>query len=169
MRTRRCTIALATGLVALWLAPAAAADPAPSGPRVQGVGSGIFLVPPFVGDRVTIAVDAFGSPSVGTMGTARGRFEVAHFDKTGGEFARFAGKVTCLAVHGSTAFITGEIERGHGPDVIGDPVGQAFSITLADHGRADLAGLAPPSRLAAGCSPVPLDTVIDQGDYTVTS
>jgi hypothetical protein len=59
--------------------------------------------------------------------------------------------------------MTGRIDRGHAPDVVGDPRGQILPITIFDRGSQDLAGLAPPSQV------VPLDTVIDDGDFTVTS
>jgi hypothetical protein len=65
--------------------------------------------------------------------------------------------------------MTGRIDRGHAPDVVGDPRGQILPITIFDRGSQDLAGLAPPSQVVAPCSPVPLDTVIDDGDFTVTS
>ena len=122
---------------------------------VGGTGSGLLLLPPFTGDRVTIVVDA------------PGRFDVTHFDKLGQEFARLAGTITCVEVRGTTAFMTGTIDRGHAPDVVGDPRGQILPITIADHGSSDLAGLAPPSSLTPPCAPVALNTVIDDGNFSV--
>ena len=143
-------------LVFLFVSPANPAGGA-SGAGVGGSGSGVLVLPPFTGDRVTIVLEPAG------------RFEVTHFDRIGQEFARLAGPITCLEVRGSTAFLTGTIDRGHAPDVVGDPRGQILPITIADHGPTDLAGLAPPSPLTLPCSPVPLDTVIDQGGFTVSS
>jgi hypothetical protein len=139
-------------LVFVWADPAAGT----SGQGVAGTGSGVLLLPPFTGDRVTIVLDA------------QGRFDVTHLDKAGQEFARLAGAVTCLEVKGSTAFMTGTIDGGHAPDVVGDPRGQILPITIADRGSNDLAGLAPPSPLTPPCAPVPLDTIIDEGGFTVS-
>ena len=143
-------------LATVMLAPAAhgSAGDAPGG-VVTGHGAGVLLLPPFTGDRVILDLEA------------PGRFDITHLDKAGEEFARLAGSITCVAVHGTTAFVSGVVEEGHTPDVVGDPVGQKFAITIADHGANDLIGVAPPSAVGLPCSPVPLDTVIDEGGFTV--
>ena len=144
-------------LMCLGLVLAVSTAPAAAGSGgVAGTGSGVLFLPPFTGDRVTIAID---DP---------GRFDVTHVDKLGQEFARLAGTITCVEVRGTTAFITGRIDRGHAPDMVGDPRGQILAITIADNGLSDLAGLAPPSPVTPPCAPVPLDTVIDHGDFTVS-
>jgi hypothetical protein len=126
-----------------------------SGGRVSGTGSGVFLLPPFSGDRVTIVIE----PS--------GRFDVTHLDKLGREFDRLGGVITCVEVWGTTAFMTGTIDRGHGPELAGDLRGKILPITIADNGSSDLAGIAPPSEMTPPCAPVPLNTVIDNGNFTV--
>jgi hypothetical protein len=120
---------------------------------VTGAGSGVFVPPPFTGDRVAIVLQA------------PGRFDVTHFDREGGEILHVKGKVTCSEVHGATAFVTGEIESGFA--LFGDPKGQTLAITIHDQGSTDLVGLAPPSRVLPPCAPIPLNTVIDQGDFRV--
>jgi hypothetical protein len=121
---------------------------------VTGDGSGIFVPPPFTGDRVAIVLQA------------PGRFEVTHYDRAGEEILHVKGQVTCHDVRGSTAFVTGEIESGFA--LFGDPKGQTLAITIHDQGSTDLVGLAPPSRMMPPCAPIPLDTVIDQGDFRIT-
>jgi hypothetical protein len=128
--------------------------PAPGG-RVSGTGSGVLLLPPFSGDRVTIVIE----PS--------GRFDVTHVDKLGREFDRLAGMITCVEVRDTTAFMTGTIDRGRGPELAGDLRGKILPITIADHGSSDLAGLAPPSEMTPPCAPVPMSMVIDDGNFTV--
>ena len=111
-----------------------AAAPAPvsaGGAGVGGAGAGVMFGPPFTGDRLTIVLDV------------PGRFDVTHFDKFGKEFAHLFGAVTCVEVRGTTAFMTGTIEGGHAPEIVGDPRGKTFPITIADHGTSDLAGVAP--------------------------
>lgn len=122
---------------------------------VTGEGSGIFVPPPFTGDRVAIVLQA------------PGRFDVTHYDRAGEEILHVKGKVTCHDVRGSTAFVTGEIESGFTP--FGDPKGQTFAITIQDQGSTDLVGLAPPSRLMPPCAPIPPNTVIDEGDFRVAA
>jgi hypothetical protein len=120
---------------------------------VTGAGSGIFVLPPFTGDRVAIVLEA------------PGRFDVTHYDRNGGEILHVKGKVTCHDVHGTTAFVTGEIESGFA--LFGDPKGQTLAVTIHDQGSTDLAGLAPPSRMMPPCAAIPPNTVIDQGDFRV--
>lgn len=128
---------------------------AASGGSVTGTGDGVLFLPPFTGDRVTIVIEASG------------RFEVAHYDKLGQEFARLGGTITCVDVRGTAAFMTGTIDRGHAPEVVGDPRGMTFPITVVD-GSSDMIGLAPPTELTPPCTPVPLNTLIDKGNFTVS-
>ena len=147
--------------VALLLAAASAVTAggpvaAAPGKAVTGAGGGVLFLPPFTGDRVTIVIEASG------------RFEVAHYDKLGQEFARLGGTITCVNVRGTTAFMTGTVDRGHAPEVVGDPRGMTFPITVADGTSFDMVGLAPPSQFTPPCSPVPLNTLIDEGNFTVS-
>lgn len=128
----------------------------PSGAATGGVtgdGSGVFVPPPFTGDRVAIILQA------------PGRFDVTHFDREGGEILHVKGKVTCYEVQGATAFVTGQIDAGFA--LLGDPKGHTLAMTIYDQGSNDLAGLAPPSRSMPPCAPIPPNTVIDQGDFRV--
>jgi len=143
------------GLALVAVVPSLVLGP-PSGAATGGVsgdGSGIFVPPPFTGDRVAIVLQA------------PGRFEVTHFGRDGREVLHVKGKVTCYEVHGATGFVTGEIEEGFA--VFADPKGQTLAITIQDQGSTDLVGLAPPSKALPRCAPVPLDTVIDRGDFRV--
>ena len=126
----------------------------------RGQGSGIYLHPPFTGDRVAIALDASGSG---------GRFEVVHFDKFGEVFARLSGTVDCVAVDGRTAFTTGTITAGFAPEIVGDVTGKSFAITVLDNGDSpDLAGVSYPLDGIPPCSAWPLNVVMDQGTYTTS-
>lgn len=120
---------------------------------VTGAGSGVFVPPPFTGDRVAIVLEA------------PGRFDVTHYGRDGDEILHVKGKVSCHEVRAATAFVTGEIESGFA--LFGDPKGQTLAITIHDQGSTDLVGLAPPSRVLPPCAPIPLNTVIDQGDFRV--
>lgn len=146
-------------LVLSGLPPAAASSPG----QVSGQGSGIYLHPPFTGDRVAITMET----PAGTSGT--GRFDVIHFDKLGDVFAHLTGAVTCVSVSGNRAFTTGTITSGHAPDAVGDVVGKAFAITLVDHGAKDLAGVSYPLDEIPPCTLWPLNMMIDDGGYTVRS
>jgi hypothetical protein len=153
---RRCILHAAIAVLAV--APLAHVGPAAgatSGGAVTGQGSGVLLLPPFTGDRVVLVLEA------------PGRFDITHLDKAGDEFAHLTGTIDCVEVHGTTAFVSGVVDGGFAPELAGDPAGQHFAITVADHGVRDLIGVAPPSRVAVPCSPVPLDTVIDEGGFTV--
>jgi hypothetical protein len=155
-RTRLLAMVV-TGLVmaALPLAAAAAA----SSSAVGGQGSGVYLYPPFTGDRVDVTVEASG---VG------GRFDVTHFDKFGKVFAHLSGTVDCVSIQGQSVFTTGTITAGHAPEVVGDVAGKAFAITFVDNGERDLAGVSYPMEDIPACSFWPLNMVIDRGDYTAS-
>jgi hypothetical protein len=136
--------------------PAAAAAP---NPQVRGQGSGVYLHPPFTGDRVDIALDAQG---------ASGRFEVTHVDKFGKVFDHLLGVVTCVSVSGATAFTSGTITAAEAPELAGDLVGKSLAITIVDDGNGDLVGLSFPLDQMSPCSPWPLNMVIDRGSYTIS-
>jgi hypothetical protein len=52
---------------------------------------------------------------------------------------------------------------------VGNVVGKAFAITIVDSGNADLAGVSYPLDEIPPCSPWPLNMVMDQGVYTVST
>jgi hypothetical protein len=127
-------------------------------PRARGHGSGIYLHPPFTGDRVSIDLDASGSG---------GHFDVVHYDKSGNVFSRLSGTVNCVAVNGRTAVTTGTVTAGHAPEIAGDPTGKSFAITIADNdGAPDALGVSYPLEQIPPCSAWPLNMVMDRGSYT---
>jgi hypothetical protein len=132
---------------------------AASPPQVRGQGSGIYLYPPFTGDRVEIALES-SSPS--------GRFAVTHFDKLGNVFDRLSGTVTCVSTTGNTASTTGTITAATPIPAIGDVSGKAFAITVVDNGDKDLVGLSYPLDEIPPCTSWPVNTVIDRGGYTTS-
>jgi hypothetical protein len=127
-------------------------------PAVEGHGSGIYVHPPFTGDRVSVEVEASGSG---------GRFDVIHYDKLGNVFAHLSGTLDCVAVDGRQAFTTGTITAGFAPEVVGNVDGKAFAITILDNGDADVVGVSYPLDQIPACSPWPLNTAIDRGSYTI--
>jgi hypothetical protein len=145
----------ALGSVLAGVPSAVAASP----PKVQGEGSGIYLLPPFTGDRVAIALDASGMS---------GHFAVTHFDKLGNVFDHLSGTVTCVSTIGNTAFTTGTITAGGPVPVIGDIRGKGFAITIVDNGDHDLVGVSYPLDEISPCSSWPLNMVIDRGGYTAS-
>ena len=136
--------------------PAAVASPTP---QVRGQGSGVYLHPPFTGDRVDIALDAQGGG---------GRFEVTHVDKFGKVFDHLLGVVTCVSVKGTSAFTSGTITAAEAPELAGDLVGKSLAITIVDDANGDLVGLSFPLDQISPCSPWPLNMVIDRGSYTIS-
>jgi len=146
----------ALGSILAGLSSAAAAAP----PQVKGHGSGIYLTPPFVGDRIDITVEA----------DARGgHFDVIHFDKLGHMFGRLSGPVTCLSVKGTSAFTSGVITAIQAPKVVGEVVGRALAITIVDDEAVPLVGVSFPLDGIPRCSPWPLNMLIDRGGYTISS
>lgn len=134
--------------------------PAGSAPRAHGQGSGIYLHPPFTGDRVSIELDASGSG---------GHFDIVHYDKFGNVFSELSGTVNCVAVNGRTAVTTGIITAGHAPEIAGDPRGKSFAITVVDNdGIPDAAGVSYPLGRIPPCSAWPLNMVMDRGSYTIS-
>jgi hypothetical protein len=133
---------------------AAASEP----PAVRGHGSGIYVHPPFTGDRVSVDLEVFGSG---------GRFDVIHYDKLGNVFAHLSGILDCVTVSGRQAFTTGTITGGFAPEVVGNVAGKAFAITVFDNGDADVVGVSYPLEQIPACSPWPLNTAIDRGSYTI--
>lgn len=144
---------LGSGLAGI---PGASAAPTP---QVRGEGSGIYLAPPFTGDRVEIALESSG---------ATGRFAVTHFDKLGNVFDRLSGTITCVATNGNMASTTGIITAATPIPVIGDVTGKAFAITVIDNGDRDLVGISYPLDEIAPCTAWPVNTVIDRGGYTAS-
>lgn len=127
-------------------------------PRAQGRGSGIFLYPPFTGDRVDVDLDASGSG---------GHFNVVHYDRFGKVFAKVSGTVDCVAVNGRMAATTGKIQAGFSPS--GDPKGKSFAITVFDNdGGPDALGVSFPLPHLPACTTWPLNMVMDRGDYTIS-
>jgi hypothetical protein len=144
------------GFLPAGLSSAAAAAP----PQVKGEGSGIYLAPPFAGDRIDITLEAGGGS---------GHFDVIHHDKLGNTFGRLSGLVTCLSLRGKSAFTSGIITAGQGPKVVGELVGKALAITIVDDGAVHLAGVSFPLDRIPPCSPWPLNMLIDRGGYTISS
>jgi len=127
-------------------------------PRAHGRGSGIFLHPPFTGDRVDVDLDASGSG---------GRFAIVHYDRSGKVFAQVSGTVNCVAVNGRMAVTTGKITAGFSP--VGDPRGKSFAITVLDNdGGPDALGVSFPLPQMPACMAWPLNMVMDRGDYTIS-
>lgn len=146
------TVVLASTLV-FTTTPAGAGSP-----RAHGRGSGIFLYPPFTGDRVDVDLDASGSG---------GHFDVVHYDRFGKVFAKVSGTVDCVEVNGRMAVTTGKIEAGFSPS--GDPKGKSFAITVLDNeGRPDALGVSFPLPQLPPCTAWPLNMVMDRGDYTIS-
>ena len=133
--------------------------PGGSAPRAHGQGSGIYLHPPFTGDRVSIELDASGSG---------GHFDIVHYDKFGKVFSELGGTVNCVAVNGRTAVTTGTITAGHAPEIAGDPKGKSFAITIVDNdGAPDTLGVSFPLKEIPPCSAWPLNMVMDRGSYKI--
>ena len=133
--------------------------PGGSAPRAHGQGSGIYLHPPFTGDRVSIELDASGSG---------GHFDIVHYDKFGKVFSELSGTVNCVAVNGRTAVTTGTITAGHAPEIAGDPRGKSFAITIVDNdGAPDTLGVSFPLKEIPPCSAWPLNMVMDRGSYKI--
>lgn len=133
--------------------------PGASAPRAHGHGSGIYLHPPFTGDRVSIELDASGSG---------GHFDIVHYDKFGKVFSELGGTVNCVAVNGRTAVTTGTITAGHAPEIAGDPKGKSFAITIVDNdGAPDTLGVSFPLKEIPPCSAWPLNMVMDRGSYKI--
>ena len=154
MKLARMTTA-ATLLLGITFGGVAAAS---SVATAQGHGSGVYFHPPFTGDRVAIDLHASGS---------QGHFDVVHYDKFGKVFAHLTGTLNCVTVNGHQAFTTGTITAGFAPEFAGNVVGKAFAITILDNGDADAAGVSYPLEAIPACSPWPLNTVMDQGSYTI--
>ena len=146
-------VALGSGLTGT--PPADAASP----PQVKGQGSGIYVHPPFTGDRVDITLDSSGTS---------GRFALTHFDKLGNVFDRLSGTITCVATTGNIASTTGTITAATPIPVIGDVSGKAIAITIVDNGDNDLVGLSYPLDQIPPCASWPVNTVIDRGGYTAS-
>jgi hypothetical protein len=133
--------------------------PGSSAPRAHGHGSGIYLHPPFTGDRVSIELDASGSG---------GHFDIVHYDKFEKVFSELSGTVNCVAVSGRTAVTTGTITAGHAPEIAGDPKGKSFAITVVDNdGAPDTLGVSFPLEEIPPCSAWPLNMVMDRGSYKI--
>ena len=133
--------------------------PGGSAPRARGHGSGIYLHPPFTGDRVSIELDASGSG---------GHFAIVHYDKFGKVFSELSGTVNCVAVNGRTAVTTGTITAGHAPEIAGDPRGRSFAITIVDNDSVpDAVGVSYPLEQIPSCSAWPLNMVMDRGSYKI--
>lgn len=131
-----------------------------SAPRAHGQGSGIYLHPPFTGDRVSLELDASGSG---------GRFDIVHYDKFGKVFSVLSGTVNCVAVNGRTAVTTGIVTAGHAPEIAGDPRGKSFAITIVDNeGVPDAIGVSFPIKEIPPCSAWPLNMVMDRGSYSIS-
>lgn len=145
----------ALGCLLAGLPSAAAASP----PQVRGQGSGVYLHPPFTGDRVDIVLEAHGGS---------GHFDVTHFDKFGKVFDHLSGLVTCLSVKGTSAFTSGTITSAQAPELAGDLVGKSLAITIVDDGNGDFVGISLPLDRMQPCSPWPLNMVIDRGGYTIS-
>jgi hypothetical protein len=127
--------------------------------RAHGHGSGIYLHPPFTGDRVSIELDASGSG---------GHFDIVHYDKFGNVFSELSGTVNCVGVNGRTAVTTGTITAGHAPEIAGDPRGRSFAITIVDNDVApDALGVSFPLEGIPPCSAWPLNMVMDRGSYRI--
>jgi hypothetical protein len=130
-----------------------------SAPRAHGTGSGIYLHPPFTGDRVDIELDASGSG---------GHFDIVHYDKFGSVFSKLSGTVKCVAVNGRTAVTTGIITAGHAPEIAGDPRGKSFAITVVDSdGVPDTIGVSYPIENIPPCAAWPINMVMDRGGYKI--
>jgi hypothetical protein len=153
-------LASAVGATAITDAGALQAHgPGGSPPRAHGQGSGIYLHPPFTGDRVSIELDASGSG---------GHFDIVHYDKFGKVFSELSGTVHCVAVNGRTAVTTGTITAGHAPEIAGDPRGKSFAITIVDNdGVPDAIGVSFPIKDIPPCSAWPLNMVMDRGGYKI--
>ena len=138
---------------------AQAHGPGGSAPRAHGQGSGIYLYPPFTGDRVDIELDASGSG---------GHFDIVHYDKFGNVFSKLSGTVKCVAVNGRTAVTTGTITAGHAPEIAGDPRGKTFAITVMDNdGVPDTIGVSFPIKEIPPCAAWPINMVMDRGGYKI--
>jgi hypothetical protein len=160
---RRFKSGLGAGLLALAaLGPSLTGVPPAVGtpsPHVSGQGSGIYIHPPFTGDRVEVALESSGTS---------GSFTVTHFDKLGNVFDRLSGTITCVSTMGNMASTTGTITAATPIPVIGDVSGKAFAITVVDNGDRDLVGVSYPLDEIAPCTSWPVNTVIDRGGYTAS-
>jgi hypothetical protein len=138
---------------------AGAHGPGGSAPRAHGQGSGIYLHPPFTGDRVSIDLDASGS---------EGHFDIVHYDKFGNVFSKLSGMLNCVTVNGRTAVTTGTITAGHDPEIAGDPKGKSFAITIVDNDAGpDVIGVSFPLKEIPPCTAWPINMVMDRGGYTI--
>lgn len=158
----KLTHLIATAATGLLLAGAVGFTSGPAGAaasRAHGKGSGIYLHPPFTGDRVDIDIDASGSG---------GRFAVVHYDKFGNVFSQLSGTVNCVAVSGRMAATTGTVTEGHAPELAGDVRGRTFAITIVDNdGAPDALGVSFPLNEIPPCAAWPLNMLMDRGSYTI--
>jgi hypothetical protein len=126
------------GAAVAWLVfSVGATGAAPTGASVTGSGKGPFPIAPETG-TVQFEVSAHALAD----GSAEGRFHGVRHLASGGIEAHFEGDVTCLEVHGNTAFITGVATSGK---VTGQPdfvaAGQKVAVTIIDNGKNDLFAL----------------------------
>jgi hypothetical protein len=141
------------GSVSFATTPAGAAAPG-----AHGKGSGVYLHPPFTGDRVSLDLDASASG---------GHFAIVHYDKLGKIFSELSGTVDCVAVNGRTAVTTGTITKGHAPELAGDVRGKAYAITIVDNDGPDAVGVSYPLDQIQPCSAWPINMVMDRGSYSI--
>jgi len=164
MRKLRLFAALA--LAGFAAVPIASSQAAPSHDQVTGTG--------------TVSLGEFGVPTVHvnanqTNNGVKGSFTITYPD---GTFA--TGSVTCLAVTGITAYVTGRITESGGPRGALWPLGNYVVIGVQDNGEpgtgADRVNFSPSSTPDPGCGPNPANPAdpgrpefnIVEGNYQVS-
>jgi len=144
-----------------------AAAPAKASPQSSVTAGGAVELPAEFGESAGDHVQLHVTARQGPDGSAQGRFSIVH-QRPPGLWARASGIVTCLAVSGDRAVVTGVITHGNlreGGDVSGD----IATFTLSDRPEGDTAGLAfsfwgiP----IDPCEPLPTILTWSQGNITV--
>jgi hypothetical protein len=128
----------ACGAAVAWLLlGVGATNASPTGASVTGSGKGPFPIAPEEG-TVQFDVTARVLPD----GSVQGRFHGVRHLTSGGLEAHFEGDVTCLAVQGNVAMITGVATSGKVfalPDFAA--AGQEVAVTIIDNGKNDMFAL----------------------------
>ena len=165
---RSSLLCVAVGVLVLVVAGPTAA--APSAFSVTGSGTAVFPVgTPVAGDSEDISVKA----NTAADGSVTGHFSVIHHLASGGISGNVSGDVTCMAVTGNIAQVSGVITKGKLPGVPGvDPIGARVAITVVDNGPAgDGVGVdssfAPFPHDVADCAFVPPFLTLSEGNFRV--
>lgn len=168
---------------ALLVPAVTAGEPAPGAPDASAtagipdsmvVGAGTTTLgegfpPQFLGDRVTVRLHAHTLHDQ----PARGSFIITHREPDGALFADLRGEITCLAVEGDHAVITGVITAARTPGLPGGDVheGMLAAIVVQDGGRDGdhFAWTFGDPEVVPDCAELPVvaPATVEQGNFVV--